>query len=370
MKIKILIATPIGLQKKEGISTVILDYFSRFDKGMFDIDIIASLSHDYKLEKEFQEAGINVQILPSRKDAIFKYINSLAELFRQNRYDVMYVHGSSALMSIELLIAKMYGCKVRIAHCHNTTCDHKRIDKILRPLFNNLYTGALACGEEAGKWMFGSRTFKIVKNGRDISTYRFDPDRRDDVRKKLGISEDILVIGHVGNFNSQKNHVFLIKIFKEIIKLRSNSKLYLMGTGKTQDDIKHLVEKQNLSEKVVFTGSISNVPDMLQAMDVMLLPSLHEGLPLVVVEWQIAALPCLISDSITRECAYTDLVQFISLEEKPEIWAKKVIDLAGYDRQKTADIVINLTEKNGFDIKKNVDDLQEYFEKEYRIRKL
>lgn len=365
-KIKILTITTSGLWKKEGISTVILDYYSLFDKKKFDLEIIASGEYGYELVSEFQNIGVTIRCLPSRKSSLIKYIKAYINLLRNENYDVLYIHGSSAIMSIELILAQICGVKVRVVHSHNTTCDHKKADKFLRPIFYRTYTKALACGQDAGKWLYGGRDFELVRNGRSIERYSFKPEVRQMLRQSLGINDSTLVIGHVGNFNNQKNQMFLINVFNEIVKLNSDSKLFLMGTGTTLDSVKQLVNDLDLKDKVIFTGSISNVPDMLQAMDVMVLPSLHEGLPLVVVEWQIAALPCLISDKVTKECAYTDLVKFMPLEKNYRDWAEKIIEMKCVDRSEKAIGAIKLTQESGYDINTNAIKLQELFEQECR----
>ena len=247
-----------------------------------------------------------------------------------------------AIMSIELLIAKLSGCQVRIAHSHNTTCDYKKVDKLLRPLFYHMYTDAFACGEEAGKWLYRKHPFIVINNGRDINKYRFDGEKRCKMRQQLGINDNTLLIGHVGNFNNQKNQKFLIMIFQEIINMNQDAKLYLMGEGSTREKLERLVDSLGLKDKVFFTGSITNIPDMLQAMDVMVFPSLHEGLPLVVVEWQIAALPCLISDTITKSCVYTKLIKFESLEKNYVEWAKQIIEMKLSNREQYAEDVVIL----------------------------
>lgn len=359
-KIKILTVNTTGLEKKEGISTVILDYFKRFDKNRFQIDIVSAGECCPELKKEFSEAEMTIRVLPPRREHTFGYILGFMRLFRQEQYDALYIHGSSAMMSIELGLAKLCGCKVRIAHSHNTTSDHKRVDKLLRPLFDCLYTHAFACGTEAGKWLFGQQEFQVIKNGRDVERYRFNPAVREQMRLELGLENTTLAIGHVGNFNAQKNQQYALEVFAELRKRRPDSRMFLVGDGSTKKQMEQKSKDLGLFDAVVFTGSVSNVPDMLQAMDVMLLPSLHEGLPLVVVEWQIAALPCILSDKVTRECAYTDLVSFLPLE-KPAVWAEKLLQMVPTDRAAAADTVVELTREHGFDINSSSKDLEQFF---------
>lgn len=359
-KFKILTMTTSGLGRKEGISTVILDYYSYFDKERFQLDIVTSGEYNHELVTEFQEIGVNVRCLPSRRISVIKYVESLSKLLKNEKYDAVYLHGSSAIMCIELILARIHGVKIRIVHSHNTTCDHKKVDKILRPIFYRNYTTALACGTEAGKWLYGKRPFDIIKNGRNVDVYKFNAVKRAKIRQQLEVSDNTLLIGHVGNFNEQKNQQFLVSVLKEIVKVNTNVKLFLMGDGKTKDTIMNMISDEGLDNFVEFTGSISNVPDMLQAMDVMLLPSLHEGLPLVVIEWQIAGLPCILSDKVTKECAYTDLVHFLPLEDLDK-WAKKTLSISETDREKSSEGLLIKTKENGYDLCENAYKLQKYF---------
>ena len=220
---------------------------------------------------------------------------------------------------------------------------------------------AFACGQEAGKWLFGARPYQLIKNGRDIKEYKFDELKRAALRRQLEVHNEDLLIGHVGNFNRQKNQEYLINVFAELLQLNPNSWLYLMGDGKNKQKCMELADKLRISNRVIFTGSITNVPDMLQAMDVMVLPSLHEGLPLVVVEWQMSGLPCLVSDTVTNECVFTDLVYFMSLEEEYLKWENRIITLGKTDLLTNSKIAIDNAIEAGFDIELEASRLQEFF---------
>ena len=323
-KIKILTITTSGFERKEGISTVIHDYYSKMDHKKFDLQILVDGEFNAELVQTFVRNGVSAQYLSSRKKSPLQYYKQFITLLRKEKYDGVYVHGSSAIMSIELLIAAAMGCKIRIAHSHNTTCQHKMIDRVLRPLFYCVLTNAVACGKEAGKWLYGNKEFIVLRNARDVEQYRFDKAVRDKMRSQLGLNPETLAIGHVGNFNVQKNQRFLTQVFRALLYSGKDAKLFYMGDGDTINAVKAFAGLLGVQDKIVFTGNIPNIPEMLQAMDIMVLPSLHEGLPLVVVEWQISGLPCIVSDKVTQECAFTDLVTFKSLEESPQEWAKQI----------------------------------------------
>lgn len=362
-RIKILTISTSGLAKKEGISTVILDNYALFDKDKFQLDVIASGNYNYQLVTEFQNIGVNIKCLPSRKINVIDYIIALMKLMKKEKYDAIYLHGSSAIMSIELIVAKMCGCRIRVVHSHNTTCDHKIVDKLLRPIFYRSYTVALACGSEAGEWLYRGHSFDIIKNGRNTSVYAFNENKRVHIREKLGLQDKVFAIGHVGNFNAQKNQRFLISIMEQIVKENENIRLYLMGDGKTRDELMETVKAKKLEKNICFTGSILNVPDMLQAMDLMLLPSLHEGLPLVAIEWQMMGLPCILSDRITKECAFTDLVEFLPIVNTKD-WINIILKEKNNknDRERASIKAISAAKAKGYDLSTNAEKLQRYFE--------
>lgn len=328
------------------------------DKSEMDVQVLATNDSEKSVVQKIENSGCRVVSIPYRKKNIVKYFFALYRYFLKEKVDVVHVHGSSAIMSVELVAARLAGCKVRIAHSHNTTCENQKVDKILRPIFDRSYTTAFACGQDAGRWMFGSRKFTIIPNGRDLKKYEYNTKKRSEYRNKLGILPDAFVIGHVGRFNRQKNHEYLVHIFSEVYKKDQNSYLVLIGTGEKVDEIKKLVKELELEKNVIFTGVIENVSDYLSAFDVMLLPSLYEGLPLVVIEWQIAGLPCIVSDTVTKECAITALVKFESIKKKPEVWANDVRDLVLQDRNDNKNIIFNEIKSAGYDIQNGAENLK------------
>lgn len=358
--LKILIINSVGL-KLEGITNSIISYLEAFERSDMEIDfaLVNQTCHP-KILEIIKEADCGIHILPPRKKKTFRYFLALFHLIRKNRYNIVHAHGNSATLAIEMWAAKLAGCKVRIVHSRNTCSDYPKLDKILRPFLNVSYTQGFACGIEAGKWLFGKNEFRVIPNGKDISKFAYDPQKRNEYRSKLNLVNKI-VIGHAGNFNYQKNHEFLIKIFKELACKDTRYVLYLMGDGPLRPQIEKMVKESELTERVFFTGSISNMADMLQAMDIMVFPSRFEGLPNVVLEWQIACLPSLISDTITKECKLTDIVFYMSLEEGPAAWADKIRSIEIVDREDIKDSVLKQIRTAGFDIKENANQLKEIY---------
>ena len=287
--------------------------------------------------------------------SINKYVADLTKVAKG--YDVIHIHGNSSSMVLELMAAKFAGIKKRIAHSHNTTCSHPKIDKILRPLFYKLCNERLACGEEAGIWMFNRKKFVVINNGIDTETYRFCEEDRIKERKKLGISNEIL-IGHVGRLNKQKNQSFLLDIFAKLVCSNDNLRLILIGDGPLEEILKKKVEKMGLEENVIFAGALNNVNKILNALDLIVMPSLYEGLPLAMVEEQANGLRCVVADTITEEVNISGNVRFVSLNTSLDEWSDRISseitslsEITNFSRSDSSDLSIQLIREKGFDIK-------------------
>lgn len=360
MNVKVLNVITGGLGR-EGITTTQLEFMKSMDKSDIQIDIAAVHDDEPDVIKEFEIAGCRVLKFPDRKRKLIAYIKQLNYLIRKERYDVIHVHGSSAIMSVELLIAKIAQVKVRIAHSRNTLADHGIIDKLLRPIFYRSYTHGFAVGEEAGKWIFGKREFSIIHNGKDLKKFHFSNEQRVDVRSRFKIGDKI-AIGFVGNLNKQKNILFLIDVIKCNDEINPNCLYFLMGDGPERDNIKVKLNEIGLLDKVILTGRISNIPEMLQGMDIMLLPSLFEGLPNVVLEWQAMGLPSIISERITEECKICDLVKFVSIDQGVEPWISEVGKVSlDINRKEESENSYKIMREMGFDINENVRFMKEFY---------
>lgn len=355
---KILIISTVGLIY-DGITSVITSYLDVMDISEMEIYVAGTIEVKDAIRIKIEERGGHIIELPNRRTNTVAYAFQLMRLIRKKGIDVIHAHGNSATLAIEMVAAWLGGCKKRIAHSHNTKCDQVKADKILRPIFNLFYTDALACGEAAGTWLFEDRPFVVLKNGRDIEKFRFDSAIRKQIRKELLIQDNI-VIGHVGGFVYQKNHEFLIKIYREILKILPNAKLFLIGDGVLRKRMEH--QCRDIEEHIIFTGNTDRIPELLQAMDGMLLPSLFEGLPLVVIEWQLNGLPSLISSTVTEECKVTDFVERMSLECTPEQWAKRIVEMISkYNREENASQGSEKIKAKGFDIRDSVKMLEKMY---------
>lgn len=308
-----------------GISSVIMNYSKSMNLQKYDITIIAGKPVANQYLEECKSCGIKVVELPSRHHESLKHYFYLYKVLKSGKFDIVHVHGNSSIMSIELSIARLAGVKKRIAHSHNSTCPNIAVHRILTPFFDKTYTKALACGILAGDWLFGKDNFEVLPNGFHTEKFKFSLDKRNSIRKKLQL-EDKYVIGHIGRFNQQKNQIYLLQIFEETAKINEDVCLLLVGTGPDFEKVKSLVETHPYKNRIILYGESSEPNALYSAMDLFVLPSLHEGLPVVLLEAQISGLPCLVSDTVTREMDFGD-ISWASIEANPQIWSDKILEI-------------------------------------------
>ncbi len=326
MSRKILIV-PTGGLRREGITSSILTMVKHMPLDGLELSIAAVYNNESDVLNEFCSLGCEVVVTPDRRADTARYAHHLFSLLRNKRYDVVHAHGSSSVMGMELRLAQLAGVGARIAHSHNTRSDNPKRDKLFRPLFRRSWTTALACGIDAGRWLFEGAPFEIVHNGIETGRFAFDPTLRRKMRERLGLGQS-LTIGFVGNINYVKNQRFLLEAFYEVLRRGVDARLVIVGDGPDREAVKAISSEARFGGRVAITGRMRNVPEIVQAMDVMALPSLFEGLPTVVLEWQASGIPCVVSDMVTCECAATDLVSFLALNEGPSAWADALIGVA------------------------------------------
>lgn len=343
-----------------GVSNVIMNYYKNINRAFIEMGFVTGerISESYK--SEIQNNGDELYILKGRDSNPIKYIFKLASIIRKNKYNIVHVHGNSSMIFIEMIAAFMGGAKIRIAHSHNTTSNHVKIEKILRPLFYTFYTHGIACGQAAGKWMFGKRKFLVLNNGINLTQYSYSEKKRNLIRDKMDL-EGKTVIGHVGAFNYQKNHEFLINMFANLLETLPNAVLILVGTGDTMPTIKEIVVQKGIERNVVFYGLSDDVASLMMAMDVFILPSRFEGLPCVLIEAQALGLPCIVSNNISKESSVSNLVTYLSLKDPLIKWNKAITESISGNRYKDYLKAKKKVEENGYNIKTSVKKLESFY---------
>ncbi len=262
-----------------------MNYYRNIDKDKIQFHFLCDEDSTNIPYEEIEKMGGKVIIIPPYQ-RLFEYQKELYRIFKENDYKIVHSH-INALSVFPLRIAKKAGVPIRIAHSHTTSNkkEWKRnlIKNILRP-FSKVYANQyFACTEYAGKWLFGKKVVErkelnVINNAIDLKKFEFNENTREDLRKDLGIKEDTLIIGHVGRFMKQKNHEFLIEVFKKLIKKNDNSILMLIGQGPLLNEMKQKVRDLNIEDKVKFIGQVTNVEKYYNVMDVFLFPSIYEGL--------------------------------------------------------------------------------------------
>lgn len=358
LKVLMVVTVPM---RYAGITLSLIRYVRHMRRDGLQIDFAAINEPEPSLKADIEGLGCRLYVVDSRNRNPLRYIRKLARIVREGGYSIVHAHGNSCTLAVEMMAAKLGGAKVRIAHSRNTQCRFRRLNALLRPAFEHLYTHAFACGEAAGRWLFRSRPFVVITNGTDTEQYRFDAASRAEYRGRLGLHGKTAV-GHVANFNRQKNHGFLIEAFTDAARRNPELELVLMGDGPLRGDIEAMVRERGLSDRVIFTGATPEVPGMLSAMDMMALPSLYEGMPNVVIEWQVSGLQALVADTVTPECRLTDLVRFLPLQA--EVWSEAMASAeAAEDRAGLSAGAVDAIKAAGFDIRDNAERLRRlYFE--------
>ena len=282
---KIIVAHIMGKWNGGGVESVVMNYYRNIDRNRIQFHFLCDEDSTDIPYEEIEKLGGKVIVIPPYQK-LFKYQKELYRIFKENNYKIIHSH-INALSVFPLRIAKKAGVPIRIAHSHSTSNKKewkKNILKmILRP-FSKLYANNyFACTEYTGKWLFGKKVVErkelnVINNAIDLKKFEFNENTREDLRKELGIKEDVLVIGHVGRFMKQKNHEFLIDVFEKAIKQDDNIYLILVGQGPLEDKIKEMAKEKGIENKILFLGQRNDVNKLYQAMDIFVLPSLYEGL--------------------------------------------------------------------------------------------
>lgn len=356
MKVLVIVTSHFGY---DGISNVVTNYYIYQDHAKIKMDLVTINKVPENLAKEIESNGDNNFVLAQRNKNPLGYIYALTKLIRKERYDIVHVHGNSSTMFIELLAALLGRCKVRIAHSHNTKCDHVIINRILSPLFKLSYTNAFACGIEAGEWLFKKGEATIISNGVDLQRFVLNIDYRISLRKKLCVDGRI-VIGHVGRFSKQKNHEKLISIFSCLRTLNPNVSLLMWGEGELKEHIRGLAK--GVGGDIRFMGTSNEIEKCLQAVDIIIFPSLYEGLPLFLIEAQSIGIPCILSDTVSPNSKITDWVYFLPLNASDYEWAQKSLHILSESTvEDNAPKAHDYIRRAGYDICANANDLFEKY---------
>lgn len=358
----------IGIMSRGGAETLLMNLYRKMDREMIQFDFVVHSSQKGDYDDEIRTLGGKIYYMPHYNGANhFSYVMEWNRFFCAHpEYSIVHGHIRSTA-SIYLKTAKKFG-RTAIAHSHGTSSRGNWLDKFVKMVMQypirHTADYFFACSQNAGIWLFGRKIcqgsrFFILNNAIDSSQFLFSEDLRNKKRMELGIGQQF-VIGHIGNFDAVKNHAFLIDIFSNICEKDKNCLLLLIGGGnpKLRNTVEQKVCQKKLTDKVKFLGKRMDVNELLNAFDVFVFPSLHEGLGIAAIEAQANGLKCILSDTIPQETAVSDNVTFVSLDKPAELWANLVLAHKGiYVRENMAQNIFIA----GYDIKKAAEWLSEFY---------
>lgn len=313
-----------------------IGYYSNSD--IYQIDYVVFGDETGEYENELQEKGCKVYHMPQPSSGYINYLKQLYRLIMSNGYQVVHSH-TMFNSGWAMLIAKICGVPIRISHSHSVdaqpgkTLIQRLYEKAMQLIIIRFSTHYVGCGVKAGEILFGKKRYHkkgiTILNGIDTKKFAYSEMNREEIRKKLDVTNDF-VIGHVGHLANVKNQSFLINLMPEILKKNKNALFLLLGEGEDRLKLEKQIIDLNLSKNIIMTGNVTDVHKYLSAMDVFVLPSLYEGMPLSVVEAQTNGLPCVISDSVPQDVVLTDLISRFSLNETEEAWVKAICNSKRY----------------------------------------
>lgn len=334
-----------------GIINVILNYKNGF-KGSKDyrFDYAINLSANSGIEQMLIDGGSEFFQLPNKSKSFGTYVLQLIKICRTGNYDVIHVHGSSSTMSLELLCAKIANIPNRVAHSHNSRCQHPILNKILNPFLMKLSTNRVACSYLAGEWLFGAANFEVVHNAFDIDKFAYDCQMQINEKNLQGINQDCLSFAMVGNLVDQKNPEFALMMLNEISQ-RVNFKMFFIGDGPLKNKLLKMVEEMKLEKQVEFLGVCDDIQNKLQMIDVFLMPSIYEGLGISALEAQASGCICLLSENIPEETRFSQYTKYLSISDCGE-WIEAIDEICSNDllsvssrQQRSLDARIELKKK-------------------------
>ena len=354
----------IKIMNHGGAETMIMNLYRNIDRTQVQFDFLCMAEDGGEYSEEIRKLGGRIFNVSSPECGRIKNLREIYKILKKEKFVAIHSH-ISYYSGFICFVACLARIKKRITHSHTTNDLRKKnilrsmynfFSKLIIKFFSNI---KLACGEMAGKYLFGKSNFTILNNGIDIGIYKAITDEQvNKLKKELNISKDKFIIGHVGRFVDVKNQEYFIKLAKNMQKLRDDFIIVLVGQGTNFDKIKKLIKENNLQEYFILPGLRDDIPVFMKMFDVFVMPSIYEGFPLVVVEALAGDNICFLSDKISKE---TDIIKsrvyFFNLnedlgelckniiqkcEKKEEIDIYKLIEEKGFSNDKIAKKIQNI----------------------------
>lgn len=350
----------VGSMHPGGIENFVMNLYEHIDREQFPFAFVVHKQQEGDYTERIEELGGKIHLLPRLTRHPFRNLWGIYRLVKENHYDIVIRHTPNALITPQLLAARLGGAHT-ICHAHSETDKQKLFHILGKALMGIAAERRIACSVNAGKWMFGRKQFEIVHNAVDISSFQYSGEKEERIRKEFQLGERH-IYAHVGNFVWSKNHLLMLHIFKEIKKSDTEAVLMFVGQGTLRQEIEEEIQKLSLQDSVILTGVRKDVPVLMSAFNMLLFPSVYEGLPLTLIEAQAAGLPCLISDSITSDVIVTEgLVKTYSLEKSDAQWAAEAVRMIRENNDLTRKCQRERIARAGYDIDALVEWYENYF---------
>ncbi len=322
----------VGSMHYGGVQNFLINLYRHIDTEKVQFDFVLMTKEEGVYEKEILSKGGKIYRIPQMKNSFIGHYRALYKIIKENKYEIVHRHTTTSVCWPDLMVAKLAGAKKTISHSHSSFWKHPIIHKLCIPFLNVFSSMRLACGDLAGKWLYGKKEFSVINNGVVLEKFSYSKETRERIRKELEI-EDKIVVGNVARLSYEKNQKFLIELLSEMVKDNPNVILLLIGDGPLRKELTDFTRELCVEGNVRFLGMRDDVNDLLQAMDVFVLPSLFEGFPISVVEALVSGMPCIISDKVSNEVDYKGLVSQIGLEEPLEVWRDSIFRMINIARQ-------------------------------------
>lgn len=360
---KIKVLQVIGSMNIGGAETFLMNVIRKIDKEKFEFVLVCYGDESFDYEPEINKYNIKIKRIGKPNVVGYKkHYNEIKELIKFEKPDVVHVH-TYYNSGITILAAKKCKVPVRITHSHSTKSNvsenliYKIYTFIMKRLINSCSNVFLACGKDAGKALFDKKNkFEVIYNGIDVDKFIYNEEYRKNKRNELKINDDIFLIGHVGRYCPVKNHMLLIDIFEQYLKVNNDAKLVLIGDGEERVNVEEKIQKYDIQDKVIICGKRLDVNELYNAMDLFLFPSLFEGFPVTLIETQINGLQTLASNVIDGTVKQTNFIEFFDINQPIE----NIIELIEKNRKMRE---INSLEVEKFDINNTIRCLEKYYVK-------
>lgn len=368
--IRILQVVP-SLNRSAGVARVVYNWNRFHDENRVHFDFLhhssrnGVLLHNKRYDEELKAVGSEVFTVNYAADDLKRFIREVHEVFEKvgANYDIVHCHMPNSAFCV-LREAELVGIEHRVLHSHlNNSSDkflHRLRNAPLNAIGKHYATDYIACSDDAGRFLFGSRPFTVINNGIPLEQFAYDSESRKLLRSELGIKETDPVVGCVGRLVKQKNFPFAVRVFAKFHEAFPDAKMLILGDGDDREELEGIISSEHLSNVVILAGVREDINKLYSVMDVFFMPSLYEGLPVSAVEAQAAGLPCVYSDNVPRETDITGTGTFLSLDADIDKWTKTLENV--FNRGRLTDNPV-LLEQRGYSAKANAELLMQHYER-------